>query len=60
MAEQEGAGKKGISYRDYYSKGKEYWEPIEKSIKKQFQYKPVPNGKDVCENQLYSLIEIGA
>lgn len=51
------AGKKGISIAIITPKEKRLLDPIEKSLKKQFMYKPVPNGKEVCENQLYNLID---
>lgn len=51
------AGKKGISIAIITPREKRMLGPIEKAIKKQFELKSVPNGKEVCENQLFNLID---
>lgn len=51
------AGKKGISVALITNKEKGKLRPIERKINKQFEQKQVPNGKEICEKQLYSLID---
>ena len=51
------AGKEGISIALITSKEKGKLRPIERKINKQFELKQVPNGKDICQKQLYSLID---
>lgn len=51
------AGKKGISIAIITNKEKNKLRPIEKKIGKSFSHKPVPNGKEICEKQLFKLIE---
>ena len=51
------AGKKGISIALITNKEKGKLRPIERKINKQFEQKQVPNGKEICEKQLYSLID---
>lgn len=51
------AGKKGISIALITNREKGKLRPIEKRINKQFEQKQVPNGKEICEKQLYSLID---
>ncbi len=51
------AGKKGISIIIANLKEKYKIKLIENQIKKQFEIKPIPNGKDVCQKQLFHLID---
>ncbi len=51
------AGKKGISIALITNKEKGKLRPIERKINKKFEFKQVPNGKEICEKQLYSLID---
>ena len=51
------AGKKGISIALITNKEKGKLRPIERKINKKFEHKQVPNGKEICEKQLYSLID---
>ncbi len=51
------AGKKGISIAIITGREKRTLQSIEKNINKKFEQKMVPNGKEICEKQLYSLID---
>ncbi len=51
------AGKKGISIAIITSKERNKLKPIERKIKKNFVQKQVPNGKEICEIQLFKLID---
>ncbi|MGI9531048.1 DEAD/DEAH box helicase [Lutimonas sp.] len=51
------AGKKGISIAIITSKERNKLKPIERKIQKKFVQKQVPNGKEICEVQLYKLID---
>ncbi|HPM01555.1 MAG TPA: DEAD/DEAH box helicase [Candidatus Cloacimonadota bacterium] len=51
------AGKKGISVVIANLKEKRKIQIIEKQIKKQFTFKKVPAGREVCEKQLFHMID---
>jgi ATP-dependent RNA helicase DeaD len=51
------AGKNGISITICHTKEKFKIGQIEKTIKQKFEYKKVPTGKEICEKQLFSLID---
>ncbi len=51
------AGKEGISIALITPKEKGKLRPIERNINKTFELKLVPNGKDICQKQLYNLID---
>ncbi len=51
------AGNKGISIAIVTNGEKRKLTPIEKKIGKKFVAKQVPNGKEICEKQLFKLIE---
>ena len=51
------AGKNGISIALITNKEKGKLRPIERKINKQFEQKQVPNGNEICEKQLYNLID---
>lgn len=51
------AGKSGISISICHTKEKFKIAQIEKTIKQKFELKLVPSGKEICEKQLFSLID---
>lgn len=51
------AGKSGISVSIIISKERSKIPMIEKLIHKKFEYKTVPGGKEICEKQLFSLVD---
>ena len=51
------AGKNGISVVIAHSREKRKIHEIEKIINKKFEFLPVPLGKDICEKQLFHLID---
>src|SRR4030043_1606857 len=51
------AGKSGISVSIIHSREKGKIFQIEKVLKQKFEYKKVPGGKEICEKQLFSLID---
>jgi ATP-dependent RNA helicase DeaD len=51
------AGKTGVSVVIAGLKDKSKLKQIEKNIDKKFEHKDVPKGKDICEKQLFSLID---
>lgn len=51
------AGKTGISMVIVNPREKGKLHPIEKKIGKKFQSTPVPTGKEICQNQLFKLID---
>lgn len=51
------AGKSGTSIAIINMKEKSKIRRIEKMIKKKFEQKPIPVGKEICEAQLYYLID---
>ena len=51
------AGKSGISISICHTKEKFRLGQIEKMIKQKFEQKMVPSGKEICEKQLFSLID---
>ncbi|REH47415.1 ATP-dependent RNA helicase DeaD [Tenacibaculum gallaicum] len=51
------AGNKGISIALVSKKEQGRLRPIERIIKKQFVHTPVPSGKEICQNQLFHLID---
>jgi ATP-dependent RNA helicase DeaD len=50
------AGKKGISVSICNTREKSRIDRISKMLKKEFEYKSVPKGEEICEKQLFSLI----
>jgi ATP-dependent RNA helicase DeaD len=50
------AGKRGVSIAIIHQKEQHKIKQIEKTIKKSFEYAPIPDGKSICEKQLFSLI----
>ncbi|MET2984280.1 DEAD/DEAH box helicase [Aureibaculum conchae] len=51
------AGKEGISIAIINNREKNALKPIEKKIGKKFVHQQVPGGKEICERQLFKLIE---
>ena len=51
------AGKEGISIAIVTSREKSKLHPIERLIGKKFINTPVPTGKEICQNQLFKLID---
>ncbi|PQJ23203.1 DEAD/DEAH box helicase [Tenacibaculum sp. SG-28] len=51
------AGNKGISIALVTKKERGRLHPIERIIKKKFVHTPVPSGKEICEKQLFHLID---
>ncbi|MFW5830719.1 MAG: DEAD/DEAH box helicase [Prolixibacteraceae bacterium] len=51
------AGKRGISITLIHLKEKGKLRQVEKSVNKKFIQQQVPSGKDICEKQLFSLID---
>lgn len=51
------AGKKGISIAIAHLKEKHKLNQIEKQLNKKFSVLPIPGGRDICEKQLFHLID---
>jgi len=51
------AGKEGISIAIVTGREKGKLRPIERMIGKKFMSTPVPTGKEICQNQLFKLID---
>lgn len=51
------AGNTGVSIALVTNKEKGKLRPIERIIKKEFIHTPVPSGKEICQNQLFHLID---
>ncbi len=50
------AGKKGVSIAIVHTREKKRIEAIEKKAKIKFAYKKIPTGQEICEKQLFNLI----
>lgn len=51
------AGKNGISISIIHSKERVKIPQLERILKRKFEYKPVPGGKEICEKQLFNLVD---
>jgi ATP-dependent RNA helicase DeaD len=51
------AGKKGISISIIHLKEKGKLKDIERMLNKKMEFKPVPTGRDICEKQLFNLVD---
>ena len=51
------AGQKGTSIAIVNLKEKHKIRKIESNLKKKFEQKPVPGGEDICEKQLFNLVD---
>ncbi len=50
------AGRSGISIAIIHSREKGKLKSIERLLKKDFIYQPVPTGQEICEKQLYAIV----
>ena len=51
------AGKRGISVSIIHKRELNKIARLEKLVNKKFQRKPVPNGREICEKQLFNLVD---
>ncbi|MBK8808280.1 MAG: DEAD/DEAH box helicase [Bacteroidales bacterium] len=51
------AGKNGVSIAIINSREKGKIREIEKKLGRQFEYKTIPDGREICEKQLFHLVE---
>ncbi|MDP6907868.1 MAG: DEAD/DEAH box helicase [Flavobacteriales bacterium] len=51
------AGKKGISIAVIHGRERGKLKAVERKLKKQFVQQPVPTGKEICEKQLYAIVD---
>lgn len=51
------AGKRGISIAIIHSRERGKLKSVERKLKKQFEQRPVPSGQEICETQLYTIVE---
>ena len=51
------AGKEGMAISIINMKERGYISQIEKVIRKKIEYKPVPEGREICERRLFDMIE---
>jgi ATP-dependent RNA helicase DeaD len=51
------AGRNGISISIIHTKERSKIPMMERMLKRKFEYKPVPGGKEICEKQLYNLVD---
>lgn len=51
------AGKRGVSIAIIHSRERGKLRAIEKKIGKSFEQRPVPTGQEICETQLYTIVE---
>lgn len=51
------AGRSGICLSLVHGRDKGKLKQVERSVKKKFEQKPVPSGRDICEKQLFSMID---
>ena len=51
------AGRSGVSISIIHSKERNKIPMIERIIKQKFEYIKVPNGKEICEKQLFNLVD---
>jgi ATP-dependent RNA helicase DeaD len=51
------AGKSGIAISIIHTKEGRKIRDLEKMTRKQFESKPVPGGKEICEKQLFNLVD---
>lgn len=51
------AGKDGISITIIHSRETRKIRELEKMVNKKFEHKKVPNGKEICEKQLFNLVD---
>lgn len=51
------AGKRGISIAIIHSRERSKLKSVERKLKKEFEQRPVPTGQEICETQLYTIVE---
>ncbi len=51
------AGKKGISIAIIHSRERGKLKSVERKLKRTFEQRPVPTGQEICETQLYTIVE---
>ncbi|MDF9798638.1 ATP-dependent RNA helicase DeaD [Catalinimonas alkaloidigena] len=51
------AGRSGICLTLVHGRDKGKLKQIERTVNKKFEQKPVPSGRDICEKQLFTLID---
>lgn len=51
------AGKRGISIAIIHSRERGKLKSVERKLKKEFEQRPVPTGQEICETQLYTIVE---
>lgn len=51
------AGKTGISISLLHTKETNKLKPLEKKTGKKFEYKKIPGGREICEKQLFNLVD---
>ncbi|MDB4656095.1 DEAD/DEAH box helicase [Flavobacteriales bacterium] len=51
------AGKRGISIAIIHSRERGKLKSVERKLKKSFEQRPVPSGQEICETQLYTIVE---
>jgi ATP-dependent RNA helicase DeaD len=51
------AGRSGICLSLVHGRDKGKLKQVERTVKKKFEQKPVPSGRDICEKQLFSMID---
>jgi ATP-dependent RNA helicase DeaD len=51
------AGKHGISIAIIHSRERGKLKSVERKLKRTFEQRPVPTGQEICETQLYTIVE---
>lgn len=51
------AGKRGISIAIIHSRERGKLKSVERKLGKSFEQRPVPTGQEICETQLYTIVE---
>jgi len=51
------AGRSGICLSLVHGRDKGKLKQVERTVKKKFEQQPVPSGRDICEKQLFSMID---
>ncbi|MFT4981892.1 MAG: ATP-dependent RNA helicase DeaD [Bacteroidia bacterium] len=51
------AGKRGISIAIIHSRERGKLKSVERKLKRTFEQRPVPTGQEICETQLYTIVE---
>jgi len=51
------AGKRGISIAIIHSRERGKLKSVERKLRREFEQRPVPTGQEICETQLYTIVE---